>query len=170
MSTPSPWTAFYEAMPGGQSRITGANLTALESGHPNRVLEVNLGGKPEKVLVLDVPFRVDEKQLTYDAYPLRRIPLKDLPGWMPTAAPMGEGHRFLSLKECRLKTAKYKPGHTKGQEGLEITLQYQSETFKAWITGLPVLLLKCAEATLNQSGAKGQQLVSLQDVRLVGLD
>ena len=121
MTTPSHWSTFYEELPGGQHRITGANLTDFETGHPDRVFSVPLAGKPTKVLLLDLPFRVDERQLAYDAYYLRRIPLRDIPGWMPTAAPMGEGHRFLSLKECRLKSAKYKSAHA-GQAGLEITV------------------------------------------------
>jgi hypothetical protein len=175
MTAASRWLAFYEELPGGQFRITGSNLAAFESSHPDRVLVVSLAGQapraaqPDKVLLLDIPLRLEEKQPTYDAYYLRRIPLKDLPGWMPTAAPMGEGHRFLSLKECRLKTAIFKAGHV-GQAGVEITLDYKGETFKAWITGLPVPLLKCAVATLNQDGAKGQQLGSLQDIRLVGAE
>jgi hypothetical protein len=166
----TPWTAYYETLPDGRRRIARENLMALEAAHPNRSLFAEIEGKRAQVIFLDRPYRIAEKQVVYNAYYLRRIPLVALPGWFPARAPLGEGHRLPSLRECTLKTARFKPGSGSGQESLEITLEYHGETVKAWLKNCPAPLLRCAEATLNQDGARGKRLSSLQEMRLIGTD
>lgn len=168
MSTLSPWIAYYESLPDGRFRITDENLRAMEAGHADRVLFTKLSDKTELVLLLDLPLWVAEKVVGFNAYYLRCIRLVDLPGWPPSISPMGERTRFAGLKGCRLKSARFIMGSTTGQEKLEITLEYQGETLKAWHVGCPASLLKCAEATLNQASALGQKVADLQGMRLVG--
>jgi hypothetical protein len=170
MAKVSPWIAYYESLPGGQYRMTDANLYALEAAHPDRLLFVDLGGKTQHVVFLDLPFRVAERVASYPANYLRRIPLMDLPGWPPTLTPMGEGPKLPRLRDCRLKGARFSKGNMAGQEAVEFTIEHEGETFKAWHVGCPVPLLKCAVATLNQEGATGMKMVDLQAMRLVGVD
>jgi len=146
------------------------NLTAMELAHPGRVFFAELGGQTERVVMLDWPFRVAEKFISYNAYYLRRIALVDLPGWHRVIAPTAEGSRSSRLRGSRLRSARFKPSTAGGQESVEITLEYEGEAFKTWHTGCPEALLKCVAATLNQHGALGKKLIDLQAMQLVGSD
>jgi len=169
MPKPSPWIAYYESQPDGRFSITEENLNALESAHPDRSLFAELGGKTERVLILDMPFRLEEQWVGMNAYHLERIRLSELPGWLPTISTTGKGTPVGSLGNCKLMWARFKKGAT-GRDGLEITLQGQGETFNAWLGRCPALLLNCVAATLNQRAAIGKKWIDLQNLKLISAD
>jgi hypothetical protein len=167
MPNRSPWIAYYESLPGGQFRIMDENLIALQAAHPSRLLFAEIGGKTEHVLLLDFPFRVAEKFISFNAYYLRRIAVMDLPGWLSSLS--GVSARS-PMRHYKLKSARFIPGGAHGHDGVELVLEHQAETFKIWHTGCPIPLLKCEVATLNQEGALGKKLVDLQNMRLIAAD
>jgi hypothetical protein len=166
------WQGFYESMPDGRSKITGAALIALKLKDGLRVLDSLLKGWPTKILLLDKPLQLGEEVKGADIpeYYLRRIRVCDLPGWPPMFALSGDRLHYPPLKECRLVGARFERGNGPGKEGVEISLENKGETFTAWHLGCPVPLLKCVEATLNQDGAAGKKLGDLQEMRLIGVE
>src|SRR5688572_6475731 len=69
------WKDFYEIMPDGRFRITAALLAAFEAKNGDRVVIHTSGNRQEKILVLDRPYRVGDRQLSYDAFLLEPISL-----------------------------------------------------------------------------------------------
>jgi hypothetical protein len=170
--TASQWQRFYDALPDGRFRITTPALMALEARHPDRVVITLINRNPAKVLLLDVPLQLKEKAYESDIneYFLRRIHLRDLPGWPPIIAPIGTRKRIPGVAECRFRSARFKRGNGAGQEGVEFDFEYDGEHHKAWMTGCPLPLLHCVEATLDQKSVVGKKLSDLQEMRLLSAD
>lgn len=167
MFTPQ-WQRFYDSMADGRFRITAPALIALEAKHPERVLVTVIKGNPAKVLLLDKPLQLKEKAYEdeINEFYLRRIPLRDVPGWPPILAP--RGHGFMPpVMDCRLQSSRLRDGNAPGQEGMEFHLERDGDIFRAWMVGCPGPLLKCVQATLDQEGTVGKNLLDLQDLRLV---
>jgi hypothetical protein len=170
--TGPPWQRFYEVLPDGRFRISTEALNNLETEHPDRILVTLLRKNPAKVLLLDKPLQLKEKAYgsSANAFYLRRIPLRDLPGWPPILAPGGLQKEIPPAIDCRLKGVRFIRGQGAGQEGMEFTLEYRGETFRAWMVGCPLPLLKSVQKTLVQEGTAGKNLLDLQELRLVGAD
>lgn len=167
-----PWQGFYESLSDGRSKITAAALIALKLKDGFRVLDSLLEGWPTKILLLDKPLQLGEQVKGADIpeYYLRRIRISELPGWPPIFALASDRLHYPPLRECRLVSARFERGDARGKEGVELSLEHEGGTFKAWHLGCPVPLLKCVEATLNQEGAAGRKLGDLQEMRLIGVD
>src|SRR5688572_30819748 len=151
--TAQAWQRYYDALPDGRFRITTPALMALEATHPHRVFITLLRGNPAKVLLLDKPLQLKEKayESEINEYFLRRIHVRELPGWPPIIAPLGERKRNPPLAECRLKGARVKANGHPGEEGMEFDLECEGIVRRALMVGCPLPLLYCVEATLEQA-------------------
>ena len=166
----SPWSGYYHPQPGGRFRIATPALRTIGAEHPDRVLDTQLWGKPAKVLLLDKPLQLGDRisDSRADEYLLRRIRLHDLPGWPPKMASAADVQSLPALMDCKLRDATFSAGDGPGQEAIELVLEHQGKTYRAWLTGCPVTLLRCVEATLSQEGALGRKMADVQDIRLIG--
>lgn len=168
MSKESTWRRHYHVHRDGRAFITGAQLRAIEATAPVRILDLDLRGAPERVLLLDKPFRLGDKvDGTDGAFHLLRVRLRDLPGWPPRLAAPG-GAKPPPLAECRLVAARVKGTYLAGQGGLECELAHEGKVFTAWLVGCPLPLMMCTLKTFNEPGVFGSLVGDLQDVRLVG--
>ena len=163
----SQWQAFYKAGPGGRFTITTPALIAFEMMHRKRILDTFLRGWIAKVLLLDKPMELSDPAPSEGEdepaeFFLRKVPLRDLPGWPPKmAGPIPE-------LECLLREVILTPGAAPIQDALVLILEWQGRRFPARFDGCPPDLLRCAGATLRQEGAVGRRLLDLQSMRLIG--
>jgi hypothetical protein len=166
------WQGFYESLPDGRSKITASALIALRLRDGLRILDSLLSGGTTKVLLLDKPLQLGEavKDSDIPEYYLRRIRICELPGWPPIFELMGTEAVFPNPLDCRVTAARFEKGGRSGQEGIELTLDHETGTFKAWHLRCPAPLLRCVEATLKQDGAVGKKLRDLQEMRLIGAE
>ena len=162
------WSSYYAAFPGGSFRITKPAIMTLAISHPGRILDTIIRGAGSKVLLLDKPMRVGERipATEPEEYWLHRIHLGDLPGWPPRIAPIGEV-LGLDFKDFTVASARLDRTKGLGQEGVELALHHGRYKLKAWLTGLPPVLLQCVEATLAKEECEGARLRDLDSVRLV---
>ena len=164
----SPWSALYREQLGGRFRITSTDLITVGMEHPDRVLDTDLWGRPAKVLLLDKPLKLGNKfsGVRGVEFDLRPIRLHELPGWPPRMASVAGA--IPALMDCALRSTAYVQGSGRGQESVELVLEHSRKTYRAWLVGCPIVLLKCVEATLNQQACIGKTLSDLQDIRLIG--
>jgi hypothetical protein len=138
--------------------------------HPDRVFDIDLWGRPAKVLLLDRPLKLGDRVsgpggVEFDLRPIR---LHELPGWPPRMASSANVGSIPALMDCALRSATYLPGDGPGQASIELVLEHDRRTYRAWHVGCPIELMKCVEATLDQEGCIGRKLSDLQDIRLIG--
>ena len=166
----SPWTARIKPHANGRFRITSTALITIGMEHPDRVLDVDLWGRPAKVLLLDRPLKLGDKYSGSDGveFSLRHIRLHELPGWPPRMASAADVKSIPALLDCTLKSTSFLRGFGPGQESVELVLEHSRKTFRAWLVGCPIALMRCVEATLNQEGCVGRKLSDLQDIGLIG--
>lgn len=165
----TPWTGTYRTQPDGRFRITGDSLRGIGIDHPDRILDTELWGRPARVLLLDKPLKLGEKSREGgDEFVLRRIRLHELPGWPPRMASVANVRSLPALMDCRLREATYSDSQGPGQEAVEFVLEFESRTFRAWLVGCPIPLMRCVEITLRQDGVPGSKLSDIQDMSLVG--
>ena len=150
-------------------RITTAALLALFQLHPDRVLTIDSGGRPVKVLLLDKPLRVDGKdpESVMNEFFLSRIRLNELPGWPPQLASTTQANLIPPLLDCTLLRASCLAGAGSDPGGLLYSLEHRGMRLQAWQGECPPELLRCAEATLNQPDIRGMKLQDVQFVRLI---
>jgi hypothetical protein len=167
MSDPLAWRAYYYSSD-GRFRITGPALKVIQISHYQRVVTATLGGRPSKVILLDVPLRLGDRVPGSEIieYYLDRIRLRDLAGW-PPQLPSRTTPPENFVTDARLTSARFKARQGAALPCVEFELKHHLEPCKAMVTGPPVLLLKCLEATLKQEGTAGRSLSDLQEIRLV---
>jgi hypothetical protein len=169
MKEATPWKGFYSAVADGRFRITTAALLALFQLHPDRIVEIVHGGRPTKVLLLDKPLRLAEKdpESEMNDFFLVRLRLNELPGWPPQLASTTHAHLIPPLLECKLLRASCLAGAGSDPGGLLYSLEHRGMRMQAWQGECPPELLRCAEATLNQPDIRGMKLQDVQHVRII---
>jgi hypothetical protein len=145
---------------------------AFEMKFRHRVVSLKGAGRAQKILLFDKPLRLGEqiRASEFEEYHLYRIRLRDLPGWPPRFLPSSTPYPRFSMTDSRLKSVEFKRRRSPLVPRVELAIEHGESVWPAFVMGVPILLLKCVEATLMQEGAAGKKLKDLQEMRLVSPD
>ena len=156
----------HRVLPDGRVVMPQADLRALESRDPGRIVDTTLLGRSARVILLDRPYQLSLRAEgeESESFYLHRIRVRELTGWPPHIA--GGGMR--SLIDSKLAGVRFRRADATGPVGLELDLDDRGEFYLARMAGTPLPLLESALATLRQPGVIGTRLIDVQELRLIG--